>query len=172
MRSDAPLVDENKTDDDGTDQQVSSVVGSGCMVDGTRAQDVPVAPPKPTEQKVIQKIEILCQFIAKNGPGFEDMARIRESKNPEFKFLFGGEPGSEAAIAHDYFRWLKKKHCSTARLPEGENHVPSQHSENCSLKQTERLTLAAIADACADSDMEMEGWYSFVKYPKFAFIQR
>lgn len=157
MRSDASVVHENKTNDDGNDWNVSSVAGSGSTVDGNVAQDDLAAPPKPTEEKVTQKIEILCQFIAKNGPGFEDMARNRESRNPEFKFLFGGEPGSETAIAHDYFQWLKKKYCSTGRLPEGVNRAPSQHSEICSPRQPERLTPAAISDACTDSDMEMEG---------------
>ncbi|KAK4779415.1 hypothetical protein SAY86_006943 [Trapa natans] len=149
MRSDAPVIDQ-------TDRKVKSAVGSGFIVAGGFAENVHAAPPKPTDKRVIQNIEILCQFIAKNGLGFEDMARKRESQNPEFKFLFGGEPGTEAGIAHDYFQWLKKKYCSTVNFPEGENHAPSQNSEICSPRQPEKLTLASISDACADSDMEME----------------
>ncbi|KAF2282312.1 hypothetical protein GH714_043841 [Hevea brasiliensis] len=40
-------------------------------------------------RKIVQKIEDLCQLIAKNGSSYEDMARLKESGNPEFKFLFG-----------------------------------------------------------------------------------
>ena len=40
-------------------------------------------------------------------------------KNPEFAFLFGGESGSEAAIAHEYFLWMKKKCVLEYQIPEG-----------------------------------------------------
>ena len=50
--------------------------GSGYEVgplvrDGT--SDLPPPPPKPTEEKFVQKIEGLCQLIAKNGHDIEDM---------------------------------------------------------------------------------------------------
>ncbi|OWM65222.1 hypothetical protein CDL15_Pgr008811 [Punica granatum] len=156
VRSDALVVDESNTMDEGSGCQVSSVVGSGSTADGSLALDCPQAPPKPTEEKVIQKIEILCQFIARNGPSFEDMARKRESSNPEFEFLFGGQPGSEAAIAHNYFQWLKKKYCSMGRLPEKRNHSPSRHLEIHSPRHPDSLTVAATSDTRVDSDMEME----------------
>ena len=39
-----------------------------------------------------------------------DKARKNESGDLEFEFLFGDEPGSEGAIAHDYLFQMKKKH--------------------------------------------------------------
>ncbi|XP_021757168.1 uncharacterized protein LOC110722209 [Chenopodium quinoa] len=71
--------------------------------------DLPPPPPKPADENVVRNIEVLCQFIAKNGPEFEEMACKKEYGNPEFNFLVGGDPGSEASCAHEYFLWMKKK---------------------------------------------------------------
>ncbi|XP_048228487.1 serine/arginine repetitive matrix protein 2-like isoform X1 [Ricinus communis] len=97
-------------------------------------------PPKPAEE-IVQKIEELCQLIAKNGSSYEDMSRQKENENPLFKFLFGGEPGSEAAIAHGYFLWMKKR----CKLDGIEHAMPTNHS-----------TVATEAHSPANSDMEME----------------
>ncbi|XP_057996086.1 uncharacterized protein LOC110653914 isoform X2 [Hevea brasiliensis] len=108
------------------------------------ASDVP-CPPKPAEEKIVQKIEDLCQLIAKNGSSYEDMARLKESGNPEFKFLFGGEPGSEAAIAHEYFLWMKKQCLLACKSDKIQPAMSTNH-----------LMVTTEPHSPADSDMEME----------------
>eukprot|EP01018_Ginkgo_biloba_P039225 Gb_00875 [translate_table: standard] len=75
------------------------------------SNDVPLyAPPQmPNDEEMIQNIEILSQFVVKNGPEFENMARAKQAGNPKFSFLFDGPPGSDAAIGFQYFQWMKKK---------------------------------------------------------------
>eukprot|EP01018_Ginkgo_biloba_P019238 Gb_26302 [translate_table: standard] len=66
-------------------------------------------PPKPNDEEIVRNIEILSQFVVKNGPEFENMARAKQAGNPKFSFLFGGPPGSDAAIGLQYFQWFKMK---------------------------------------------------------------
>lgn len=116
------------------------------------ASDIPPPPPppRPRDEKTVRKIEVLCQYIAKNGSKFEDMTCQKEVGNPEFEFLFGGVPGSEAAISHEYFKWMKKKCCS------GELHE-GRHDEDISLKPSVFGTPHEdIAHSPAGSDMDME----------------
>ncbi|XP_048135834.1 uncharacterized protein LOC115743462 [Rhodamnia argentea] len=116
--------------------------------------DVHPAPPKPADKNIMKRIETLYQFIAKNGPGFEDMTRTRESANPEFKFLFGGEPGSDAAVAHEYYQWTKKKYTFGDKLQEGAlNLRPSEAGISV---QTKPFTMTSAVHPSSDSDMEME----------------
>ncbi|KAJ4831847.1 hypothetical protein Tsubulata_017513 [Turnera subulata] len=117
--------------------------GSSLSVD----LDVPpLPPPKPAEEKTVQKIEELCRLIAQNGASYEDITRQRELKNPEFQFLFGGEPGSEAAVAYEYFMWMKKQR----GLP------PTSLGTESSVQEAGHSTSFAGRHSPADSDMEME----------------
>ncbi|KAF8037378.1 hypothetical protein BT93_B0323 [Corymbia citriodora subsp. variegata] len=116
--------------------------------------DIHPAPPKPADEKIMKRIETLCQFIAKNGPGFEDMARTRESANPEFKFLFGGEPGSDAAVAHEYYQWAKRKYTFGDKLQEGASNL--RPSEADISVQPKPFVMTSVAHPDSDSDMEME----------------
>lgn len=109
------------------------------------SSDVP-CPPKPTEEKIVQKIEEFCHLISKNGSSYEERARLKEPGNPEFKFLFGGEPGSEAAVAHEYFLWMKRQ-CLLACKSDG----------NQPAKSTTHLIVTTEIHSPGDSDMEMEG---------------
>lgn len=36
-------------------------------------------------------IDKLAQFVARNGPEFEQMTKNKQKDNPKFGFLFGGE---------------------------------------------------------------------------------
>jgi len=57
---------------------------------------------------MLKNIDILSGFVVKNGPQFEDMARQKQANDPKFGFLFGGEPGSEAALGKAYYEWKKR----------------------------------------------------------------
>ncbi|KAM0949884.1 putative transcription factor C3H family [Dioscorea sansibarensis] len=81
------------------------------LVEEKASGGFPSTPPRPADTETVKIIDVLCQFIAKVGPSFETEAREKEANNPRFSFLFGGEPGSAAAIGHEYFQWMKKKYC-------------------------------------------------------------
>jgi hypothetical protein len=136
--------------------------GSGSKVgplarDGTSDLPPPPPPRKPTEEIVVQKIEGLCWLIAKNGHDIEDMTYQSEDKNPEFTFLYGGEPGSEAAIAHEYFLWMKKKCILEYKMHGGKSVSTLTPLKNEYSAQSNRLMVGARCNSPSDSDMEMEG---------------
>ncbi|KAI3504702.1 hypothetical protein L1887_26373 [Cichorium endivia] len=97
-------------------------------------------PPKPRDEKTVRKIEVLCQYIAKNGNEFEDMTCQKEVDNPEFNFLFGGEPGSEAAISHEYYKWMKKKYSSSELLVERHNKDTPLSPDNSDMDMEDDIT--------------------------------
>lgn len=80
-----------------------------------------------------------------------------EAKNPEFTFLYGGEPGSEAAIAHKYFLWMKKKCILECKMHEGKSVSTLRPLKNESSVQSDHLMVEARCNSPSDSDMEMEG---------------
>ncbi|XP_065045006.1 uncharacterized protein LOC135677057 isoform X2 [Musa acuminata AAA Group] len=123
---------------------------------GESSRELPSPPPKPIEQ-VVRNIEVLCQFIAKIGPNFENMAREKEVGNPRFAFLYGGQPGSDAAIGYEYFQWMKKKCClQMEQSKEPEKICASfKPSEEAFSESVYAHSEAAISSP-ASSDMDME----------------
>ena len=110
------------------------------------------APSMPRDPEMLKNIDVLSSFVVKNGPQFEDMARKKEARDPKFGFLFGGEPGSEAAIGRTYYEWKKSALMATLRPP----------PQNSSF--VENFSSLATNDAPASpgaSDMDMEGMYAF-----------
>ncbi|CAL9192881.1 unnamed protein product, partial [Musa hybrid cultivar] len=122
---------------------------------GESSRELPSPPPKPIEE-VVRNIEVLCQFIAKIGPNFENMAR-EEVGNPRFAFLYGGQPGSDAAIGYEYFQWMKKKCClQMEQSKEPEKICASfKRSEEAFSESVYAHSEAAISSP-ASSDMDME----------------
>ena len=148
-------------------RQDNSVKGTAVNVSATSVKgtsdynimsDISLPPPRPRDEKIVRKIEVLCQYIAKNGHKFEDMTLQKEVDNPEFQFLFGGAPGSEAAISHEYYKWMKKN-CSSSELLEGRDNrnVSLKPSGVGSSMQPDGLVHADISHSPAGSDMDMEG---------------
>ncbi len=43
------------------------------------------------DQELRNIIDKLAQFVARNGPEFEQMTKDKQEDNPRFYFLFGGE---------------------------------------------------------------------------------
>ncbi|XP_017630679.1 uncharacterized protein LOC108473547 isoform X1 [Gossypium arboreum] len=134
---------------------MSSLVGDKLLLQEGLTMDLSSTPPKPTDENVIERIEALCQGIAKNGPDYEDMVRKNESGKPDYAFLYGGEPGTEAAIAHDFFQWMKKKSMFACKLDEQQGVSSLRPSGKESLEQACHL-VAAASHLPDDSDMEME----------------
>lgn len=124
--------------------------GASCREVAGAGRDEDLPPPKPTEEKTVQKIEALCQLIAEKGADIEDKIRQDEFQNPEYAFLFGGDPGTEAAISHTYFLWMKKKY----NLDTGWHEKKRQSDIVYSSGEQYHLHVTTVS---ADSDMEMEG---------------
>ncbi|XVF49938.1 hypothetical protein PTKIN_Ptkin04bG0056600 [Pterospermum kingtungense] len=133
-----------------------SLVGDKLSLQEGLTVDLSSTPPKPTDENVIERIEAFCQGIAKKGPDYEDMVRKNESGRPEYAFLYGGEPGSEAAIAHDFFQWMKKKSILACKLDEQDGNSSLRPSENESSEQPCHLAIASASHSPGNSDMEME----------------
>ena len=132
-----------------------SKVDNEILSDKDYVQVLPPSPPKPKDDRIVKKIEVLCQLIADNGPSFEDTTRQKEFGNPEFDFLFGGEPGSESAIAHEYFLRMKMKYSLASKNIEITEKSPLRYLRI--EPQSENLTASAASLSPANSDMEMEG---------------
>ncbi len=43
-------------------------------------------------------IDKLANFVARNGPKFEDLTKEKQRDNPKFQFLYGGDH-------HAYYKW-------------------------------------------------------------------
>jgi hypothetical protein len=52
-----------------------------------------------TDTELRNIIDKLAQFVARNGPDFEQMTKNKQKDNPKFSFLFGG----------DYFNYYQYK---------------------------------------------------------------
>ncbi|KAL5815727.1 hypothetical protein ACOSQ4_026368 [Xanthoceras sorbifolium] len=149
IRSNVPL-------DDGYSNQEQVQLGDGLSSRGSVMLDLPPPPPKPTDERVVQKIEELCQLIANKGLHSEDLVRQNELGNPEFQFLFAGDPGSEGAISHEYFLWMKKKYNLACHLDEVKSDSHVRPLGINSLMQPDLSIVASGSYSPADSDMEME----------------
>ncbi|RDX82474.1 Zinc finger CCCH domain-containing protein 55, partial [Mucuna pruriens] len=136
--------------------------GASCREVAGADRDEDLPPPKPTEEKTVQKIEALCQLIAEKGADIEDKIRQDEFQNPEYAFLFGGDPGTEAAISHTYFLWMKNKY----NLDTGWQEKKRQSEIVYTSGKQYHLHVATMS---ADSDMEMEGSTSQLFYSDILF---
>lgn len=116
--------------------------------------DLPPPPHGPSDVKTVQKIEALCHLISENGPAFEDKVRQNESLNSEYAFLFGGDPGTEAAISHAYFLWMKKKYNLEHRWNDKKS---DSQLRPLAVESSGKQYDMHVATEGADSDMEMEG---------------
>ncbi|PWA58893.1 SWAP/Surp, Zinc finger, CCCH-type [Artemisia annua] len=133
----------------------SQVKGSETSV---KMSDMPPPPPRPRDEKTVRKIEVLCNYIVKNGDEFEQMMCQKELGNPEFEFLFGGPPGSEAAISHEYFKWMKRKCRSSESFEGADNRDTSLKPLGISslMQPDGTLHAAGNSHSPAGSDMDME----------------
>ncbi|XP_074316466.1 uncharacterized protein LOC141652766 isoform X2 [Silene latifolia] len=115
-------------------------------------------PPKPTDETVLRNIEVLCQFIAKNGSQFEEMARQNELGNPKFSFLVGGDPGSEASCAREYYLWMKKKYGLLNDLDNSQEqkNLSQSHADGEASVALNSPANVATVHSPADSDVDME----------------
>ncbi|KAK7411325.1 hypothetical protein VNO78_02758 [Psophocarpus tetragonolobus] len=131
---------------DGSD---SNWDGASCREFAVVGREEDATPPKPTDEKTVQKIEALCQLIAEEGADIEDRIRQDEFQNPEYAFLFGGDPGTDAEVSQTYFLWMKKKYNMDTGWHEKKLESQIMHSSG------KRYNMH-VATVSADSDMEME----------------
>lgn len=50
------------------------------------------------EEELRNIIDKLANFVARNGPKFEELTKSKQRDNPKFSFLFGGD-------YHEYYKW-------------------------------------------------------------------
>ena len=150
-----PMHDEFRNSQVGNGLMMVSNVDNEILSDKIFVKVLPPPPPKPKDDRIVKKIEVLCKFIANNGSIFEVTTRQKEFGNPEFGFLFGGEPGSESAVGHEYFQWMKKKYSLASKNIAMKEKSPLRSSRI--EPQSENLTVSAASISPANSDMEMEG---------------
>jgi G patch domain-containing protein 1 len=96
-------------------------------VGGSSAPPPPPAPPPPADEELVKRCDTLADFVARNGPGFEDLARARQRDDPRFAFLFGG-PGAE------YYAWR----CSQLRAAPAPQR-PEQRSRPLTAEERGRI---------------------------------
>jgi hypothetical protein len=72
--------------------QLQSTNNQGSIQQQTQQQQLQQAPP-PAPDDLEQKsiIDKLANFVARNGPEFENVTRLKQKDNPRFNFLFNGE---------------------------------------------------------------------------------
>ena len=58
--------------------------------------DAPPPPAPPDDQELKNIIDKLSNFVARNGPEFETVTKVKQRDNPKFRFLFGEK-------YHDYY---------------------------------------------------------------------
>lgn len=144
----------------GVSKEAAIAESDGLSGTTNAISDLPLPPCRPTEDKIVEKIEALCWLIVENGPDFENKILHDERENPEYAFLFGGDPGTEAAISHEYFLWMKRKFILEHRWHAKKSEVLSRPLAVDSLRDHEHLNVVTERNSATDSDMEMEGWFA------------
>lgn len=69
---------------------------------------LPAQPPKPTDPEILKNIEGMAEFVVRNGPRYESIARAKHAGDPKFTFLFENDSGLEASINRDFYKWRKE----------------------------------------------------------------
>jgi len=64
----------------------------------TKMSSATSAPAPPNDPEIKNIIDKLSNFVARNGPEFENVTKLKQKDNPKFRFLFGEE-------YHDYYHY-------------------------------------------------------------------
>jgi hypothetical protein len=108
---------------------------------------VPTMPP--ADEEYAATIKQLAGYVNKNGADFEKMIRDKQSNNPKFSFLFGGD-------GHEYYRWCK--HAASLNLTDEQvalqvsAHLATQNMFNSGAQAngpTSQAPLVTLTDAQA-----------------------
>ncbi|KAI4462020.1 sr-related ctd associated factor 6 [Holotrichia oblita] len=95
-------------------------------------------PPQDTELRNI--IDKLAQFVARNGPEFEQMTKNKQKGNPKFQFLYGGE-------FYTYYQYkvsaeqsqLKQDMMQSSQPPQQNSWIPPTPNNNTLNSDIEQL---------------------------------
>ena len=114
----------------------------------TGAETVGKEPPAPTDPALLKAIHTLAPFVAKMGPAFEALAVRKNSADPAFRFLAGGE-GSE------YYRWRVRAEKAAKRdltgLAIARRSTPLTADDRASLLGEQALASTTAAQTIARS---------------------
>ena len=109
--------------------------------------------PAPADEVLAQRISKLAQFAARNGPGFVELMVAKQSGNPEYAFLSGGEGSS-------YWRWIL--YCTMYNLPSGEQPFVKGQGWTCKAFRITIIFLLLVL-ACSRSMV----YYLFTCLPRY-----
>lgn len=70
----------------------------------------------PTDPTILRNINTLARYVSKNGPAFEQIARVRNATDPSFAFLRGGEGAA-------YYTWKVQQLSSSPNQPQSASAV-------------------------------------------------
>ncbi|CAG2105987.1 unnamed protein product [Medioppia subpectinata] len=96
-------------------------------------------PKGPEDEELRNIIDKLAQFVARNGPEFEQMTKNKQRDNPRFYFLFGGEFFNyyqyRVATEHEIHRKQQQQLCGQQIMPSGpppgpQSQAPPQQQQN------------------------------------------
>ena len=73
------------------------MVSAGISAKGS-SQPLAPAVAAPTDPTILRNINTLARYVSKNGPAFEQIARVRNTADPSFAFLRGGDGSA-------YYAW-------------------------------------------------------------------
>ncbi|KRZ67233.1 Calcium homeostasis endoplasmic reticulum protein [Trichinella papuae] len=108
--------------------------------------DMSAHPPTPPDDCDVRNvIEKLAQFVARNGPEFEEMTKQKQKDNSRFAFLFGGP-------YLNYYRYrveeekllLTQKSKSQQFIESSENEIMRNLMDECRLRLDEITDIVAI----------------------------
>lgn len=71
-------------------------------------------PIRPTDQQLANIIDKLAEFVARNGPEFENMTKIKQQNNAKFSFLY---PGKSEHYEYYQYKVMEEKRKMLGKLP-------------------------------------------------------
>ena len=78
-------------------QELDLVFAAGLSASRSSQPTAPAVAP-PTDPTLLRNINTLARYVSKNGPAFEQIARVRNAADPSFAFLRGGQGAA-------YYAW-------------------------------------------------------------------
>ncbi|XP_003371961.1 putative surp module [Trichinella spiralis] len=111
--------------------------------------DMLAHPPTPPDDSDVRNvIEKLAQFVARNGPEFEEMTKQKQKDNSRFAFLFGGPYLHYYRYRVEEEKLCESNYCVTSKsqqfIESSENEIMRNLMDECRLRLDEITDIVAI----------------------------
>jgi hypothetical protein len=112
---------------------------------------------KPVDPEILRNIEDMVEFVARNGPRYEIIARARHAGDPKFAFLFENDSDSEAVINREFYK-QKKQSLQSQLQAEADNKSHNNANHKLDMRWNEVTREGEQPPGSPGiSDMDMEG---------------